>query len=113
MLVENYGERLRAARRAAGLSIEDATYEVRTLMDRKVTRKTIERYELHPTPDDRADERLVVALCRVYNVDPYTVSVPIADRADRLARLLRGNREDPTGGAITRRYRRQPVPAAA
>jgi hypothetical protein len=101
---------LRAARQAKGLSVEDATYEVRALMGRKVTRKTIERYELHPAPDDRVDVGVVVALCRLYDVDVADVSAVIADRAERLSRLLAGNREP--GGAFTRRYDRH-TPVAA
>ena len=103
--MEEYGERLRAARQAAGLSLEDATYEVRTLIGRKITRKTLERVELAPRPEDRADERLVVGLCRLYRVDPDWVSPVIAQRARRLAVLLGGNTNPVPGeGAVTERY---------
>jgi transcriptional regulator with XRE-family HTH domain len=106
--VEDYAERLRVARKAAGLSVEEATFQVRVLMNRKLSKKTLERLELEPRPEDRADEWLIVALCRVYDVDPWTVSPAIAERADRLALLLRSN--DHRGrGAATRRYH----PAAA
>jgi hypothetical protein len=97
---------LRAARQAADLSLEDATFEVRAVMGRKVTRKTLERYELHPTPEDRADERLVIGLCAVYRVDPHTISVPIAERAERMAALLlpSNRRGGDSGSTVTAGY---------
>jgi hypothetical protein len=100
---DNYGGRLRAARQAAGLSVEEATYRVRVLMDRSVSWRTVERVELVPRPEAKADERLVVALCRVYDVDPYDVSAAIAARADRLSVLLRSNQHDDPD-SVTRRY---------
>lgn len=111
MAVETYGDRLRAARRAAGLSLEEATYQVRNLMGRKLTQRTVERLELDPRPEDRADERLVVGLCRVYGVDPGDISPVIAERADRLSVLLARNRSPHAGssvdgGAVTDGYTR-------
>ena len=88
----------------------DATFQVRALMERKVTKKTLERLELDPRPEDRVDVELVVALCRVYRVDIVEVSPLIGERAKRFVVLLRGNRTGRDDASdVTVRYQ----PAAA
>lgn len=108
--MEHYGDKLRAARKAAGLSVEDATYEARALMGRKITRKTVERYELHPGSPERVDLEIMVALCRVYGVDVADVSPVIAERARRMASALLVSNRHPNMG-VTERYTPQGVAA--
>lgn len=88
---QTYGERLRAEREGRGLSIEDATFLARTKLGRSVSARTVGRLENGTTAESAADERLVIALCRVYEVDPYAISIEIADRAHDLVVLLGGN----------------------
>jgi transcriptional regulator with XRE-family HTH domain len=81
--MDTYGERLREARLDKGVSLADATYEARRMLDRKVSERTIGRLETGVTPEESADASLVIALCGLYGVNPDTISVPITERALR------------------------------
>lgn len=91
MSEDTYGARLRAERELRGLSIEEATFQARGKLKRPVSARTVGRLETGVTAERAADEALVVALCQIYEVDPYAISVEIADRARDLVLLLSGN----------------------
>ncbi len=99
----SYGQRLKAERERLGFSLEETMFRVRVVLGRPVSTKTIHRLEDGTTSEDAADERLVVALCRVYDVEPKAISEQVAHRADRLMLVLAGGWDDAGEGDATPR----------
>lgn len=104
---EDYGTKLRDARRAKHLSIETATFRVCNALGRTVSTRTVGRLETGVTSEDSADDVLFVALCRIYEVDPMTISPAITARAYRSALVLVGTKgtdgpdDEAAGGSRT------------
>jgi hypothetical protein len=90
---DHYGVRLRDARKRSGMSLEEATFRARGALNRRVSTRTVGRLEAG-SPGEMAgvDDVLVVTLCRLYGVEPSTVSTVIAERAQRAAQLLAGGK---------------------
>lgn len=80
------GEWLHEARQAAGLSVETATFRLRTVLPEAlwVSTKTVHRAETNPEPNPV----LAAGLARVYGVAPDDWPVELRDALDGLRRVL-------------------------
>lgn len=77
-LVAEFNERMREARRKAGFSLQTARDAVNPLLTRPLPDPgKIHRIEVDPDAEDKASVELVVHLCTVYGVDPWSMSVSI------------------------------------
>jgi transcriptional regulator with XRE-family HTH domain len=85
--MNSYGQKLRDARKAKGYSLDEVAFRVRSQLHRPVTGRKIGRLEDGTTSAHGADAPLFVLLCQTYEVDPWTISPEITERAeaDRLA----------------------------
>lgn len=93
--VAELSARLRAAKEDTGLSykqIERAVYDL--LGTDSPTHETIRAYHKGDIREDRVNERLVVALCRVYNRPVAEFAPFVAERIEVLKSLL--DQEEPT-----------------
>lgn len=77
-----FGARLRAKRKAAGLSQSDVEYELRSLLPRAlwIDQSKISRFESDKVSEDEVDPYAIEWLCAVYGVEVSEVSPLIADR---------------------------------
>ena len=80
------GEWLHAARGEAGLSVEEATFRLRTVLPPAfwVSTKTVHRAEVNASPDPI----LAAGLARVYEKAPDDWPVELRDALDSLRKVL-------------------------
>jgi len=89
-----FARNCRVLRKAAGLSLEDATYAIRDHLPRSlwVKSSTIRRLETGFTPESKANPTLLAALAAVYQVPVGKLSKTAADDLVVVRNLAEGTR---------------------
>lgn len=93
---DTFGDRMRTARKTAGMSLEAAARLLENNFGISLRDETIRKYEVGHYNETNADPVVVVGLANIYGVKTSTLSPAIAKRAKKLRDLLVG-----TPGCIT------------
>lgn len=90
MTPNDFAERLRSARDAKGLRLDDAAYLARQLLPpaMAISRETVRRYEKGRVPETDANPLYVAALAVVYEVSTSDLSEHAAEGVDRVFGVL-------------------------
>ena len=85
-----FGERLRAARAKAGLTLDDAVYAMRgRVPDRyRITQATLSRWETGKLPERDVDPIALAFLARLYGVTVGSLSKPAAEALESVSGFI-------------------------
>jgi Helix-turn-helix domain len=94
------GERLRDAREASDLQLDDLAYLVRHRLPReRFSRELLRQMETGDKPPSKWRLPVVAVLCDELRISPYDRDVAVADDLQTLRSVLRGGNDDDDNGA--------------
>lgn len=102
-MTTTFGERLRAAREAAGLSQIDTLVAIRSALPESmwISQTKIQRIESGAIPEAKVDTFLALFLADLYGVELADLSGAIADDLEKVADLVKRGSAEASGWIVS------------